>query len=175
VIALKIRRTDADRASMENEAKLQKIANGAGAGPRYLCHTENLIAMEFVPGKSVIKWIESASAPQFRNVARNVLEQCFCLDQAGIDHGELSRLGRHVIVSEKDSPYIIDFESASTGRKTINVSSATQSLFLYGAVAAKAGKLLSVSEQDAVIEKIREYKHRRDRPAFERLVESLEI
>jgi putative serine/threonine protein kinase len=175
LIALKIRRTDADRGSMENEVRLHRLANSAGVGPRYIGHSENMFAMEFVPGQSVIRWIEGASATQFSNVARSVIEQCFLLDSAGIDHGELSRLGRHVIVTENGSPCIIDFESASLARKTINVSSAAQSLFLFGTVAAKAKKMLPKIDQDRAIAEIRKYKQLRTRESLDELMRILAI
>jgi putative serine/threonine protein kinase len=175
LIELKIRRTDADRGSMENEVRLHRLANSAGVGPQYIGHSENMFAMEFVPGQSVIRWIEGASASQFCSVARSVIEQCFLLDRAGIDHGELSRLGRHVIVTENGSPHIIDFESASLVRKTINVSSAAQSLFLFGIVAAKAKKMLPKIDQDRAIAEIRKYKQLRTRESLDELMRILAI
>ena len=174
-LALKIRRTDADRASMENEAILQQIANGAGVGPQYMAHTKNLLAMEYIEGRTIIEWIENASADQFRKVAKAVLEQCFALDKVGLDHGELSRLGRHVIVSSNDTPYIIDFESASMQRKTINVSSAAQSLFLYGIVAARAKKIVPQVDRDMAVACLQRYKRVRDRDSFEKLLDFLAI
>ena len=57
IYALKIRRTDADRKTMDNEVRLHKIANSVGIGPRIEGHTKNLIVMEFVNGQSIIDWI----------------------------------------------------------------------------------------------------------------------
>jgi putative serine/threonine protein kinase len=71
-------------------------------------------------------------------VTRAILEQCLRLDKIGLDHGELSRLDRHIVVS--DRPVMIDFESASTVRKTCNVTAAAQSIFLYGPVATRIQK-----------------------------------
>jgi putative serine/threonine protein kinase len=175
LVALKIRRTDADRKTMEKEASLHQVANRAGVGPRYIGHSENLFAMEFVPGQNIVQWINDASAGRFRKVARSVLEQCFLLDSAGIDHGELSRLGRHVIVAENDSPCIIDFESASLLRKTINVSSAAQSLFLFGTVASVAKKVLPEIDQQSAIAGIRKYKQLRSRESLDELLRILAI
>jgi hypothetical protein len=57
VCALKIRRTDANRKTMDNEVRFHKIANSACIGPRLEGHTKNLIAMEFVTGQSIIDWV----------------------------------------------------------------------------------------------------------------------
>lgn len=175
VIALKVRRTDADRESMEKESFLQKMANGHGVGPAYLGHTSNLVAMEFVEGQTIREWIKSASEAGFRKVARSVLDQCYALDAAGLDHGELSRLGRHVIVSADGRPYMIDFESASTARRPGNVTCAAQALFLFGAVATHSKKIAGEVDSTRAVNALRDYKRTRSRTSYYRLVEILGI
>jgi putative serine/threonine protein kinase len=174
VYALKIRRTDADRNTMDNEARLHKIANSAGVGPSLEGHTKNLIAMEFVVGQSIIEWVDyNAARSKMRTVAEAILEQCFSLDRAGIDHGQLSRLARHVIVSDRS--YIIDFESASTTRKTCNVTAAAQSIFLHGIIANRVKKILGNTDRDKVIHALRIYKHSHIRDNFDAVLNSLLI
>jgi putative serine/threonine protein kinase len=175
VCALKIRRTDADRKTMDNEARLHKMANSAGVGPILEGHTKNLIAMEYVSGQSIVDWAgnkNKATKSKMRTVATAVLEQCFSLDAAGLDHGELSRLARHVIVSHR--PYIIDFESASTTRKTCNVTAAAQSIFLYGIIANKVKKILDNTDREkTIIHALRTYKHFHTRANFVAVLDSL--
>jgi putative serine/threonine protein kinase len=175
VCALKIRRTDADRKTMDNEARLHKMANSAGVGPILEGHTKNLIAMEYVSGQSIVDWAgnkNKATKSKMRTVATAVLEQCFSLDAAGLDHGELSRLARHVIIS--DRPYIIDFESASTTRKTCNVTAAAQSIFLYGIIANKVKKILGNTDREkTIIHALRTYKHFHTRANFVAVLDSL--
>lgn len=175
VCALKIRRTDADRKVMDNEAHFHKIANSAGVGPSLEGYTKNLIAMEFVTGQSIIDWVvvNKATKSKMCTVATAILEQCFRLDVAGLDHGELSRLARHVIVS--DRPYIIDFESASTTRKTCNVTTAAQSILLYGIVANRVKKILGNMDRERVIHALRTYKHFHTRANFDAVLDSLFI
>jgi putative serine/threonine protein kinase len=174
VCALKIRRTDADRNTMDNETRLHKIANRAGVGPSLEGHTKNLIAMEYVAGQSIIDWLDdNAARRNMCTVARAILEQCFSLDRAGIDHGELSRLARHVIVSDRS--YIIDFESASTTRKTCNVTAAAQSVFLHGIIANKVKKILGNTDREKVIHVLRIYKHSHTRDNFDAVLDSLLI
>lgn len=168
--ALKIRRVDADRKTMDEEARLHRIANGAGVGPRLQGHTKNLIAMEFVDGESIVDWAAGAEKGRLRRVARSVLEQCYSLDRAGLDHGELSRLNRHVIVS--DSPFIIDFESASTARKTCNVTAAAQSIFLHGAVAGMVKKTLQ-ADRERALAALKTYKRDQTRANFDAVLSSL--
>jgi putative serine/threonine protein kinase len=173
VCALKIRRTDADRKTMDNEARFHKIANSVGVGPSLEGQTKNLIAMEFVPGENIVEWVTCTTKSKLRRVARVVLEQCFRLDTAGLDHGELSRLERHVIISDRS--YIIDFESASTTRKTCNVTAATQSIFLYGIVANKVRKILGNNDREKVIHALRTYKKIHTRANFDAVLDLLLI
>lgn len=175
ICALKIRRTDADRKTMDNEARFHKMANRACIGPSLEGHTKNLIAMEFITGQSIIDWVvgNKATKSKMCTLAAAILEQCFSLDVAGLDHGELSRLTRHVIVS--DRPYIIDFESASIRRKTCNVTAAAQSILLYGIVANKVKKILGNTDREKVIEALRTYKHFHTRANFDAVLDSLLI
>ena len=191
VCALKIRRTDADRKTMDNEAYFHRMANSEGVGPRLEEHTKNLIAMEFVAGKSIIDWIagdeddddnnnnnnndnndKKSEKSNLYTIATAILEQCFRLDLAGLDHGELSRLARHVIVSER--PYIIDFESASTTRKTCNVTAAAQSIFLYGLLADRVREIRgSDVDREKAIRALKTYKHSHTRANFNAVLDAL--
>jgi putative serine/threonine protein kinase len=101
-----------------------------------------------------------------------VLEQCYCLDKAGLDHGELSRLDRHIIIS--DRPCIIDFESASTARKTCNVTAAAQSIFLHGAVAGMVKKMLRADREKALLT-LKVYKRDQTRANFDAVLSSLPV
>jgi putative serine/threonine protein kinase len=171
--ALKIRRIDADRKSMDEEARLHKAANAAGVGPQLEGYTKNLLTMEFADGQSIFEWASDASKDSARSMTRAVLEQCHALDVAGLDHGELSRLDRHVIMS--DMPCIIDFESASTARKTCNVTAAAQSIFLYSAVADRIKKILGAPDRNRVVSALRAYKLDQTAASFSAVLESLPI
>lgn len=181
VCALKIRRTDADRNTMKEEAHFLKRANSIGVGPHFEGQTRNLIAMEYIAGQSIIDWIlgnrnyySKVTKRKMCTVTRSILEQCFSLDEDGLDHGELSRLARHVIVSDS-SPYLIDFESASTIRRTSNVTAAAQSIFLYGLVANRLRKFLDNIDREKALEALRTYKHFQTRANFDAVLDSLSI
>jgi len=169
ICALKIRRTDADRNNMIEEARFHRIANSVNVGPYLVAQTKNLIAMEYISGQNIIEWVANATRSEMLSVARDILEQCFRLDMAGLDHGELSRLSRHVIVSQR--PHIIDFESASIARKTCNVTAVAQSIFLYGAVANGVRKILCDIDNDKVIQALRTYKRSHTRANFDAVVD----
>lgn len=171
ICALKIRRTDANRSTMRDEARLHRIANGAGVGPVLLDCSDNFMLMEYAAGQSISEWA-AGDMRDARQVVKSVLEQCYRLDRAGIDHGELSHIDNHVIV-EGAAATIIDFESASTNRKTSNVSAAGQSLFVAGQVAGRITKILGAPGRDVAISALRRYKRDQTRANFDALVKTL--
>jgi putative serine/threonine protein kinase len=160
VCALKVRRTDANRPNMDDEVRLHRIANGAGVGAELYSHSDNFMLMEFADGLDILQWAQRTSKKEAQTAIISILEQCYRLDRAGVDHGELSRVDRHIIVNNDGSkpPTIIDFESASTARKMSNVSAAGQALFVSGPVAAALNKLALAVDRDAAVAALKKYK-----------------
>jgi putative serine/threonine protein kinase len=172
VCALKIRRTDANRKTMDREVTLHRIANSVGVGPGILDYSENFVVMQFIDGLSIINWIynQNINPEQVRNVVISTLEQCYKLDRAHLDHGELSRLDHHIIVSQASTANIIDFESSSTKRMTCNVTAAAQALFLSGLVSKKVNELLHLPEREKIIKALRSYKQDQSRYNFDNII-----
>lgn len=176
VSALKIRRMDANRDSMAREAEMQLIANSVGVGPELFGITENFILMTFIEGYTILDWIKSIEAQdirRIRGVLRDILDQCYALDKLGLDHGELSNLKKHVIVSEK--PVLIDFESASMNRRVANLTKATQYLFIGGPMAKRLRGVLGIEDEKSIISSIKNYKEKKDEAAYLQLLSSLRL
>jgi len=172
--ALKIRRVDADRTGMQHEAEMLRRANAINVGPRLLNVTDNFLLMEFVEGTLLFQWVEAlrgrGTRSRIRRVLRAVLEQCYRLDEAGLDHGELSRAPRHIIVDADDRPHLVDFETASINRRVSNVTSICQYLFIGSQTARRIkGKLGKVHEKE-LINGLRNYKHERAREKIKRIL-----
>lgn len=172
ICALKIRRTDANRKTMEREMSLHQIANSAGVGPNIFRYSDNYILMEFIDGLSIIDWVKqrSITADQVRNLATAILQQCYNLDRTHIDHGELSRLDHHVIVSKSNTANIIDFESSSTQRRTSNVTAAAQSLFLNGPISKRINELLYFTKREKFIQELKIYKWNQTKTNFNNIL-----
>ncbi|MCP8304961.1 MAG: serine/threonine protein kinase [archaeon] len=176
VSALKIRRMDANRDSMAREAEMQLMANSVGVGPELFGVTENFSLMEFIDGYSILDWlksIEKQDIRRIRTVLRDILDQCYALDKLGLDHGELSNLKKHIIVSEK--PVMIDFESASMNRRVANVTKATQYLFIGGPMAKRLRGVLGIKDEKSIIDSIKNYKEKKDEAAYLKLLSSLRL
>jgi putative serine/threonine protein kinase len=170
--ALKIRRVDADRAGMQSEAQMLKKANSVQVGPRLLGVTKNFLLMQFIDGFLLPEWLEKrVGRALVRKVLREILEQCWRLDKTGLDHGELSHAPKHIIIYKKNTPFIVDFETASLNRKKSNVTSICQFLFISGAVAKKVAEKFGEKDRKAVVEALRRYKNDRTRENFEKVLE----
>lgn len=171
-VALKIRRVDADRDGMLREAEMLRKANSVCVGPKLLDVSENFLLMQFVDGALFPEWLKKRRGKaHVRAVLREVLEQCWRLDAAGLDHGELSHAPKHIIVEEKDKPFIVDFETASLNRRSSNVTSICQFLFLSGEVADRVVRKVGVEDKGAVVDVLRCYKRDRTRGNFERVLD----
>jgi len=173
-IAIKIRRVDADRGKMQNEAKMLKKANSVYVGPRLLGVSKNFLLMQFIDGTPFPEWLDKQRKNiLIRKVLREVLEQCWRLDNAGLDHGELSYAPKHIIIDKENCPFIVDFETASLKRKTSNVTSICQFLFLSGLIAQKVAEKLDIQERKALfslVEALRLYKDNKTRRNFENVL-----
>ena len=172
--ALKIRRVDADRKGMFHEGEMLRRANAIDVGPKLLEISENFLLMELVEGTHFPEWIESLgereAQSRVRLVLKDILEQCYRLDEAGLDHGELSNAPKHIIVDADDRPFLVDFETASINRRVSNVTSVCQYLFLGSQIAMKVKDKLEKVDEKQLIKALRAYKRERTKENFEKLV-----
>jgi putative serine/threonine protein kinase len=171
-LALKIRRVDADRADLFHEAKMLKIANSAGVGPALVDVSKDFLLMQLVEGELLPAWLkDKPEAPNVRQVLREVLEQCWHLDLTGLDHGELSKAPKHIIIDPHLQPWIVDFETASDTRKPANVTAVCQYLFMsLGPLPKTIAGILGERNSDTIIKALREYKKEKTLDKLDELV-----
>lgn len=160
-LALKIRRTDANRESMAEEFRLTRLANRVRVGaPVYGC-TKDVMSMRFIQGVELEDFVKAVggkgSAKRVRELAHTLLNQCRKLDLVGLDHGELSNLRKHVIV-DGETPFVIDFESASQKRAMRNVTTTAQYLFVGSSLAPRVRRILSIKGTEEMIRALGKYK-----------------
>ena len=111
---------------------------------------------------------------QLKFTIKNVLEDCYRLDQIGFDHGELSNISKHVIVG-KNKVTIIDFESSSTKRRPSNITSITQAFFIGSGIAKQAQRIYKNSSKEKIIDALKSYKQEKTRENFEKLLKVLKL
>lgn len=178
VLALKLRRTDANRSTLDEEYRLTTLANRVGVGPTLNGHSRNFILMKFLDSVELPDWLYGLKGEGTRARAREMLHQllnqCRTLDIMGLDHGELSDLRKHAVVAE-DLPWIIDFESASTDRRPKNVTSAAQYLLVGGRVAPMVRRLVGLKGAKRILELLRAYKRDLSDYAYAKLLEEIGV
>ncbi|MEM2902587.1 MAG: RIO1 family regulatory kinase/ATPase [Candidatus Bathyarchaeia archaeon] len=156
-VAVKIRRVDANRLDMSLEAEMLRRANNLGVGPRLIAHTRNFLVMEYVEGPYLDAWAAyRRRLASIKDVLRNLLKQCHTLDVAGLDHGELSNASKHVVVTKRGRPVILDFESASVGRRASNLTSLVQ--YIYFRANSPFPKILGEPPRRELIQALNQYK-----------------
>ena len=174
-VALKIRRSDADRRTMVDESRLLRMANSVGVGPALITATENFLAMELFDGLPLFKWCDRLPSKNGKIVKRtlgSLLLDCFKLDSIGLNHGELSHAPKNVLVSSRGVPCIIDFESASTARRVANVTSIIQ-YFLFGRISNAINSKTLFPKKRLILKVLSCYKREGSVESFERVFGAL--
>jgi putative serine/threonine protein kinase len=178
VFALKIRRTDANRPDMDQEARVTTFVNRIGVGVPIRAHSRDLILMKLLEYQELHDWLAGLKGPGTRKTARgmihSVLNQCRKLDILGVDHGQLSNLRKHVVVAE-GIPWIIDFESAGTSRRPKNVTTAAQYLFVGGRVSPLVRRILGTRDKGTLLSLLSDYKRDSTDYSYSKLLEFLRL
>jgi putative serine/threonine protein kinase len=173
LMALKARRIDSRRRSLEREAVILSIASRHRLAPKIYWWTRDFIAMEYLNGIH----IDEASGlglgiREAKTLLTRMLGKVYVMDLLGIDHGELSRPYRHVMLVGLE-PFFLDFESASLQRRPRNLSSLTSALILSGnRLSAFFTRFLGSIDERGVLDAMRLYKVDRSR-GYRLLLEKL--
>lgn len=172
-IALKMRRIDADRLDFTHEAEMLQKANAIGVGPKFIAVSNNFLLSQLIDGDLLEDWLQTPREKGLiRKVLVDILEQCWSLDEAGLDHGELSKAPKHLLVDKMDKPFIVDFETASIVRKVINVTSVCQFLFMGNSRAAKMlDEIFGKKNRLSLISGLKKFKKNANRKNFEDLLD----
>ncbi len=109
---------------LDNEARILKLVNKKDIGPRFLFSTENLVCYEFAKGRPIKEWLPDASKKKAIDVLRDVLRQCFILDQLNLQKEEMHHPHKHIIVGKKT--VLLDFERAHHTSRPHNVTQCCQ-------------------------------------------------
>jgi len=176
--ALKIRRTDANRKDMEREVSITRTVNRLGIGPEIYAHSKDFVLMRFLEYQELEEWLKGLKGPGTRQTVREavhqILNQCRKLDLMGIEHGQLSNLRKHAVITD-GKPWIIDFESAGMGRRVKNVTSAAQYLLIGGKVSPRVRRILGMRDKAATLRVLSEYSHGPSDYLYSKLLERLGI
>lgn len=170
-LALKMQRVDSDRESLEREATLLTEANAVGVGPKFLAVTKHFLLMELIDGGSLETWLQThTDKAEVQAIVADVLEQCWRLDEISLDHGEISKAPKHLLVTKTGKPCIVDFETASKTRNASNVTSVCQYLYQGNSEACQSIKqVLGERKREELVAALRKYRREPNRLNFEDL------
>ena len=177
VLALKARRTDSGKPNMFLESKILLKTNKIGIGPKLHGFTKNFILLDFISGPTLSEWIFSnrSNRHTIKNILFKILKQCRALDNIRIDHGELSRAHKHIIIGKKNKPVIIDFEKSSDSRRVANVTSICQYLFVKGKLASETERTIGKIDKETLLKLLREYKEKLSEESFTKILSAVNL
>lgn len=162
---VKILRLDSNRTSLELEADILKRIESLGLAPKIYVYREWFIVEEYIHGESFIKYTKRLPNISIRDVylvIKDLLCKAIILDNVRVDHGELSRPKKHIVISPNNKVFFIDFESASTSRNPKNLTSILQYLLHHEVWRPLLFKFTGITSIDAFYSILKEYKKSRD-------------
>ncbi len=173
-LALKVRRVDADRTDLFHEADMLKEANSVDVGPEFVDVSKNFLLMQLIEGDLLPAWLKlEPKQIVLRRVLSEALEQAWRLDSIGLDHGELSKAPKHMIVDYYEQPWLVDFETSSNKRKTANVTAMCQYLLMsLGPIPKTIVEIVGERNRIKIIETLRDYKNNPTRENLDRLIQA---
>jgi putative serine/threonine protein kinase len=147
-------------------------ANSVNVAPKLIASSKNFLLMQLIDGDLLPNWLKTnKDKAAVKQVLGEVLEQCFRLDQVGLDHGELSKAPKHLLVDKTEKPFIVDFETASVERRVANVTAVCQYLFAGNSTASKVlSEIFGEKNRLELIGFLKAYKKNRTRQYFEGLL-----
>ncbi len=172
---LKIRREPAPQASLRMEADMLSKANTVDVGPRHIAHSDNFLLMDYIDGPLLVDWLQiTHSAETVHRTVSQLIHQAYRLDQTGLDHGDLRCITAHALIRSQE-PILIDFSKASLDRRSANVTTLVQGLFISTRIAQLLQPWFEHVRKSVLIDYLRSYKHQPSWTDLQPLVAYLEL
>ncbi len=107
--------------TVKREAGYLRLLNKHNIGPKLIFAKDDYFIAGYIKGKLIKDFLKTATRKQKINIIKNILKQCYALDQLKINKEEMHNPYKHIIISK--NPMMIDFERAN---KTTNPKNVTQ-------------------------------------------------
>jgi release factor glutamine methyltransferase len=118
---VKVRRPDTEARTIAKEGKVLQAVNKLRIGPKLFTAAKDFIVFEYVRGPHLVDALEIATRGQRKKIFRQLFEQAFALDRAGLAKEEMLRPLRNAIV-RGGKVVLIDFERTHPVNKPHNVT-----------------------------------------------------
>jgi len=119
---VKVKRPDSAVNSPAKEGKVLNVVNKLGLGPKLFAAEKDFVVYEYIPGRYVEDVLETAGKALKRKVFRQLFEQAYVLDSAGLAKEEMLRPLKNAIVKPNGRIVLIDFERTHMVNKPHNVT-----------------------------------------------------
>lgn len=167
-VAVKVPRPGSQaKGRMANEARWLRVVNKDGLGPRLLFAGRGVVVYSFVAGQLLKEIIDHAAYPVLRRVFHTVLQQCFQLDQLGIQKEEMHRPQKHIILGTHGQVTLIDFERCYRKKNPHNVTQFVEFICRTGPLLVQKGFVLTVP---VLRQTAQAYASKRTEESFQRLL-----
>ena len=114
-------------------------------------------------------FVINSTEKDIRKVLRSVFDQMFILDSLGINKEEMHHPYKHIIITKKNKPVLLDFERANNTEKPSNVTQFCQFI-----TSTNISSLLKKKGFNVNIRKVRaaakKYKHNINKKNFKEII-----
>ena len=107
---------------IEFEAYWLKKLNKHKIGPKFIFFKDDSLVYEFVEGIFIEEFIKDSTKRDIKKVLIELFNQMFLLDELGINKEEMHHPYKHIIITKKTKPVLLDFERANNTEKPSNVT-----------------------------------------------------
>jgi HemK-related putative methylase len=144
-VTIKVQRDDIDATeTVNNEVRQLAVLNKHGIGPKLIFSGNNYFVYEFVEGDFLQDYLERKDTTRADavDVIKAVFEQMDLLDRLRLNKEEMHHPVKHIVVTRKKKPVLLDFERCHRRDKTHNVTQFAQFII--------SGKLLPYLERHKI-------------------------
>ncbi|HLC71891.1 MAG TPA: HemK2/MTQ2 family protein methyltransferase [Candidatus Nanoarchaeia archaeon] len=167
-VAIKVQRKESSvENSIQNEVKWLQVVNQKWIGPKYLFHDDKYVAYEFVEGILIEEWLKAHEKKEIFSLLKQLLQQCFVLDQLKINKEELHHPFKHIIITAHHYPVMLDFERCSETDKPKNV---TQLLEFFCRLEPLLKSKNIIFDKEIVRKMAKEYKENNTQDILEQII-----
>ena len=174
-IAIKAKNPKSDAIlRIENEIKFLKILNKKNIGPKLSFHEKDFLVYEFADGVTFTEFLESEKADKKRllKAIKNIFGQLFEMDKLNINKEEMSHPAKHIVISNKNKPILLDFERSHYVKNPGNVTQFCDFL-----MSKRISSLLKNSKikinKNKMINAAKEYKKRQNKSNLDKIINEI--
>ena len=115
--------------TMKNEARWLKTLNKKRIGPKLLSFRQGSIRMEYVQGEPFVDFYDKHKNKTVVNtIIKELFRQCRVMDVLNVSKEEMHKPIKHILITSKHKPVMLDFERCRNTEKPQNVTQFCQFL-----------------------------------------------